>query len=170
MCSINYFKLAYHNWDTARVLYDSAMNDELFISDISYNLQQCVEKTLKAFLEIKGVTVPNTHRITKLIKMSKDNGSEVVITDWIIQNKEMLENWEATSRYELEFYTEIQEVKEALDEIKDFLNLNGLTYKKDIELTEEMEEKLRKLLPKNLEIKDDFELNCYYHVFKKQIS
>lgn len=169
MCSINYFKLAYHNWDTARILYHSALNDELFIRDIAYNLQQSVEKTLKAFLEMKGVTVPNTHKIAKLLKMSEDNGSEIIITDWVAGHKEMLENWEATSRYDLEFFAELQEIKEALDEVEVFLVKNGLTYERDAELTEDVEVRLRKILPANLLIKDNLELNCYYHVFKRQL-
>ena len=37
------------------------------------------------------------------------------------------------------------------------------------ELTEEMKEKLRTKMPKNLVIHDNFEWNCYYSIFKKQL-
>lgn len=33
--------------------------------------------------ECVGVTVPNTHDIDKLVRMSKNNGSKVVLTEWL---------------------------------------------------------------------------------------
>ena len=71
MCSIKYFKLAYHNLDVAKSALRDFQQDELYLRELTYNLQQCVEKTLKAFLECVGVTVPQTHKISKLVNMKK---------------------------------------------------------------------------------------------------
>lgn len=170
MCSINSFKLAYHSWDVANNLLERAYNDEMFIRDVAYNLQQCVEKVLKSFLECKGVTIPQTHKIEKLIRMSRDNGSAVIITNWIANNSYKLESWESESRYNIEFFTEISEIVEANKEIKSFLDINGLTYTREIEITKEIENSLRALMPKDFVIANDFELNCYYHVFRKKLQ
>lgn len=54
MCDIRYFKSAYHCYDMAANLMKFYKNDEMYLNDVAYNLQQCIEKTLKAFLECKG--------------------------------------------------------------------------------------------------------------------
>ncbi|MGN0436810.1 MAG: HEPN domain-containing protein [Wujia sp.] len=170
MCAINSFKLAFHSWDMADKALKHAYNDEMFIRDVAYNIQQCIEKTLKAFLECKGVTVPQTHKVEKLIRMSRDNGSAVIITDWIAANSYKLESWEAESRYNIEFIAELNEVVEALNETKKFLDINGLTFIREAKITEDVEKSLRDLMPKDIVIADDFELNCYYHVFEKKLQ
>ena len=58
MCDIRFFKSAYHCYDVAAKLMKYYKQDEMYLNDVAYNLQQCVEKTLKAFLECKGVTIP----------------------------------------------------------------------------------------------------------------
>lgn len=167
MSDIKYFKLAYHNLDVAKSALRDYQYDELFVREVAYNLQQCVEKTLKAFLECVGVTVPQTHKISKLIRMSTDNGSSVIITDWLQEHCERLEAWEADSRYDIDFYVEIQIVEEALQEIEKFLKVNGLSYEKDVEINKDIEEALHDMIP--VKINDVFELNIYYHVFKKKL-
>lgn len=167
MCDIKYFKLAFHNLDVAKSALRDYQYDELYLRELTYNLEQCVEKTLKAFLECVGVTIPQTHKIAKLIKMSKDNGSSVIITDWLREHCERLESWEADSRYDMDFCVEIEVAKEALENVEKFLTVNGLSYNKDLEISENIEKRLREIIP--VEIKDVFELNVYYHVFKKKI-
>ena len=168
MCSIRYFKLAYHNLVAAKRDFKGYEYDELFLRDAAYNLQQSVEKTLKAFLECVGVTVPNTHKIGKLLKMSKDNGSAIIITEWIKEHSERLEAWEVESRYDLDFCVELDTIQKAIIEVEKFLTVNGLTYNKDAEITDSVETRLMDLIP--VTINDSFELNVYYHVFKNKLQ
>jgi HEPN domain-containing protein len=144
--------------------------DEAFLNDTAYNLQQCVEMTLKAFLECVGVTVPETHQLRKLINMSRDNGSPVIITDWIREHAGEITEWEAETRYNFDYYLELHFVQEGLQEIRKFLDINGLREERLEEITEEIEQQLREKMPKRIEIKDNFELNCYYRVFKKKLG
>lgn len=169
MCDIRYFKAAYHNWEVAEKLIAFYESDEAYINDVAYNLQKCVEKTLKAFLECKGVTVPNTHKISRLIQMSKNNGSNAVIPDWITQHCFELETWEAETRYNFDLLLQFQHIQDALHQIKHFLNINGLSYDRLPELTEDKELKLKRLLPAALVIHDTFELNCYYRIFYNKL-
>lgn len=170
MCDIRFFKSAYHCYDVAANLIKYYEQDEMYLNDVAYNLQQCIEKTLKAFLECKGVTVPQTHNIHKLISMSENNGSAVIITDWIIQNQYEIETWESDTRYNFDISLELERIQTGLQEVKQFLDLNHLSYALNPELTTEMKEILRRKLPKSLIIRDDFEWNCYYSIFKKQLS
>lgn len=170
MCDIRYFKSAYHCYDVAANLVKFYKNDEMYLNDVAYNLQQCIEKTIKAFLECKGVTVPQTHSIRKLIAMSKNNGSVAVITEWIEENQYEIETWESDTRYNFDISLEAERIVTGLLEVKNFLDANYLSYTLNPELTDDKKERLRDKLPKNLIIRDDFEWNCYYNIFKKQLQ
>lgn len=170
MCDIRFFKSAYHCYDVAANLMRYYEQDEMYLNDVAYNLQQCVGKTLKAFLECRGVTIPQTHNIHKLISMSENNGSAVIITDWITQNRYEIEAWESDTRYNFDISLEFERVQRGLQEVKKFLDINHMSYTLNPELTDEMKDKLRIKLPKNLVIRDNFEWNCYYSIFKKLLS
>lgn len=169
MCDVRYFRAAYHKYRAALSNIRDYEQDEAFLNDTAYNLQQCVEMTLKAFLECVGVTVPETHQLRKLINMSKNNGSPVIITDWIIEHAGEISEWEAETRYNFDYYLELQFVQEGLKEIKYFLDINGLKEERMEEITKEVEQRLREKMPKKIVIRDDFELNCYYRVFQKKL-
>lgn len=169
MCDIRFFKSAYHCYDVAAKLMTYYKQDEMYLNDVAYNLQQCVEKTLKAFLECKGVTIPQTHSIHKLVSMSKNNGSAVIITDWIEANQYEIETWESDTRYNFDMTLEFERIQSGLKEVKHFLDKNHLNYILNPELDEAMKDKLKTKLPQTLTIQDDFEWNCYYSIFKKQL-
>lgn len=170
MCDIRYFKAAHHHFVCAQELIKNCSWDEQFINDTAYQLQQCVEFTVKAFLECKGVTVPETHQLAKLFRMCEDNGAACIITEWIQEHAQMLTEWESQTRYNFDYYLELQTVNQAIKEIKVFLEMNGLTYTKDPSLTEAYEQALLALLPKNKRDCDTFSMNIYFHVFKKKLD
>ena len=47
MCAVDYFKAAYRDYKSALALYKVFKNDEMYMNNIAYFLQQSVEKTLK---------------------------------------------------------------------------------------------------------------------------
>lgn len=170
MCDIRYFRAALHKLTYAKETLKHATSDEMFINDAAYTLQQCVEFTLKAFLECKGLSVPPTHQIEKLVAMTKNNKSACEVTAWIEDNKYDLTEWESQTRYNFDYYVELSRIEKAIEEIEAFLKLNGLTNERLSEITEEDITILETLMPKNKLPKDDFELNVYYKIFKHKIS
>ena len=169
MCDIRFFKSAYHNWEVAQRMIQFYQSDELYINDAAYNLQQCVEKTLKAFLECKGVTIPMTHNIHKLLSMSKNNGSAIVLTPWIEDHAYEIESWESDTRYNFDFILEYDRIAEGITEVKKFLDANYMSFDRNPEIDDEKHKKLLSCLPQNINIRNDFELNCYYSIFKKKL-
>lgn len=170
MCDLRFFKKAVDQYDLTKCIFLHAQNDERFLGNVSYNLQQSVEYALKSFLETHGVTVPRTHSISKLVKMCKDNGVPVIITEWLSNNAPLLSSWESESRYDMDFYVEVNNLKDALAQIKIFLDLNGLKY----ELREELKDSnvmaaLMEYLPKNRKF-TDLELNVFYQVYSKKLK
>lgn len=80
MCDVRLFRSARLDFETAKKLWETPWDDEMILNNAAYHLQQAVEKALKGALECVGVTVPNTHKITKLLAMTADNGVKLVIS------------------------------------------------------------------------------------------
>lgn len=120
-------------------------------------------------LECVGVTVPATHQLRKLVDMTEKNGSACVVTEWIKKHISEITEWEAETRYNFDYFLELEFVQEGLREVEVFLTLNGLCMDFDPEITSEIKIEVLKLIPENEQNLSDFELNCYYHVFKKKL-
>lgn len=171
MCDIRLFRSAYTEFELAREIYRIPRNDEAFLNGIAYHLQQSVEKLLKAFLECKGVTVPNTHDIYKLVRMSRDNGSNVIMTSWLEDRADTLTRWEMDTRYNMDYTVESEKVREGIQEIRHFFDVNGIKEELRPEFSDQkVREKLLSFFPKNFCPADDFEWNCYYQIYRKKIE
>lgn len=170
MCDIRLFRSARMDYETAVMIWRSSYNDEMILNNAAYHLQQTVEKILKGALECVGVTVPNTHKISRLVKMVYDHGANIILTDWIDSHSEMLSEWEAQTRYDMDFLVEKRKLDAAIAEIRDFLKINGIQDKLRDELRDSAaKEKLLACLPESKKDCSDFELNCYYIMFKKKV-
>lgn len=140
------------------------------MNTVAYHLQQAVEKTLKAFLECVGVTVPNTHDIDKLVRMSKNNGSKVVLTEWLEEKTDMLTRWETDTRYDMDYCVETEKVLRGLQEVKNFLDVNGLKDELRDELKQtDAKKQLVTHFPKGYSPESAFEWNCMYQVFSEKV-
>ena len=171
MCDIRLFRSAKMDYETAAMIWRTPYNDERILSKAAYHLQQAVEQVLTGALECVGIPVPNTHKISKLVKMISDHGANLILTDWIDDHSEMLGEWEAQTRYDMDFLVEKRKLDAAMNEIRIFLDVNGI---KD-ELREEfrdaaVRERLLECLPESKRECSDLELNCYYIMFKKKIG
>ena len=171
MCDIRLFRSAYSDYKLAASIYKLPDNDELFLNSIAYHLQQSVEKLLKAFLECKGVTVPNTHDIYKLVRMSKDNGSNVIVTQWIEDKADTITRWETDTRYNMDYYVEADKIQEGILEIGKFFSENGIQEDLRKEFVDaSIQEKLKSFFPKNFLPASDFEWNCFYQIYRKKLE
>ncbi len=171
MCDVKLFRSARMDFETAYMLWEKPYNDELILNNAAYHLQQAVEKVLKGALECVGVTVPNTHKITKLLEMITNNGANLIITEWLDEHSEMLSEWEAETRYNMDFLVEKRKLDKAIKEVRSFLDINGIKRELREELLEaSRKEKLLRCLPETKRDCTDFELNCYYIMFKRKLD
>ena len=170
MCDVRLFRSARMDYETAMMIWRNPYNDELILNNAAYHLQQAVEKILKGALECVGVTAPNTHKISKLVKMISDHGANIIVTDWIDDHSEMLSEWEVQTSYDMDFLVEKRKLDIALKEIQIFFEINGLKNELRGELQNvSVREKLLECLPEKIRECSSFELNCYYIMFKKKI-
>ena len=99
------------------------------------------------------------------------NGANVKVTEWVDDHAEMLSEWEAQSRYNMDFTVEKRKIDRAISETGIFLKQNGIDEALRLELCrQEMREKLLSFLPQNKQQCSDFELNCYYIMFEKRLK
>lgn len=171
MCDVRLFKSGFLDYQLACSIWEMPYNDEMFLNHAAYHLQQCVEKITKGALECVGVTVPNTHRLSRLFSMLENNGSKLILTEWLDDHAEMLSEWEAESRYNMDFLVEKRKLEKALKMVGEFLKENGIQEELRTELKDEnRKQQLLTHLPKDKRDCSDFDLNCYYIVFQKKLS
>jgi hypothetical protein len=77
----------------------------------------------------------------------------------------MLTSWEAESRYNIDFNVEMQKVVKATQKVEEFLNVNGIVYKLDEDINDEIKAEIRQFLPKGEEPHNDLEWNVYYRLY-----
>ena len=94
----------------------------------------------------------------------------MVITDWIEKNQYEIETWEADTKYNFDMCLEAERVSTGLQEVRKFLDMNHMSHVRNPELTDERKARLRKHLPENLVVRDEFEWNCYYNIFRKRLE
>ena len=89
-----------------------------------------------------------------------------------LQNgSEMLSEWEAETRYNMDFVVEKRKLDRAIVEVKNFLIHNGIQEELRDELCDnEVKERLLQCIPEERRNCSDFELNCYYLMFKKKVE
>lgn len=170
MCDLRYFRAIYADFKLAKKVFCAFTNDERTVNSTVYNLQQCVEKLLKAYLECAGVNPPHSHDISRLIRASKENASCVEITEWIDDYAETLTYWEANSRYNLDFFVEVHKVERALNQTEKFLAINGLQEDLFSQITDEVKELIKSRIPEDKIPVENWEWNVLYKIFQKQFS
>ena len=171
MCDVRLFRSAWMDYQMAKSIWEHPYNDEMYLNGAAYHLQQAVEKILKGSLECVGITVPNTHKISKLVEMVYNHGANVQITEWLDDHSEMLSEWDAETRYNMDFVVEKRKLDRAIVEVKNFLIHNGIQEELRDELCDnEVKERLLQCIPEERRNCSDFELNCYYLMFKKKVE
>lgn len=171
MCDIRLLRSAFMDFLAAKQIYTNPYNDEMYLNNSAYHLQQAVEKTLKGSLECIGVTVPNTHKITRLLSMIRNYGANLIITEWLDDHSEMLSSWEVETRYNMDFLVEKRKLDRAITEVENFLRLNGICEELRVELKDPKKRAALLLrLPAEKRDCSFFELNCYYLMFQKDLE
>ena len=107
----------------AEALYRQPEVDELFLDAISYHIQQAVEKALKYQMEESGIHYDYEHDIQNLIDAALDGDENIIVTDYIKDNTDMLTNWESKTRYITGYRVVKNRVDAAIKEARRFVDL-----------------------------------------------
>lgn len=109
------------NYNVAVMIRNQMGSDEAYLNYIGYHLQQAVELNLKYQLEMSGIEYPKTHDIDQLLRIGKENGADLLVTEYIEDHSEMFSLWEARTRYVLNYHLEERKIDVALKGVKELL-------------------------------------------------
>lgn len=121
--------IAKRNMEIANLLYAHKESDEGFLNHVGYHLQQCVELTLKHFLETHGIAYSFTHDIDELLDQVPVEYK--TLFDSISDLAGTITNMEAKTRYIKNYRLSERIVGRVLPLVKELLN--------NIEKTDEKE-------------------------------
>ena len=71
---------------------------------------------------MSGIEYPKTHDIDQLLRIGKENGAELLVTEYLEDHSEMFSLWESRTRYILNYRLEEKKVERALTETYRFIS------------------------------------------------
>lgn len=86
-------------------------DDEIVFDLVGYHVQQAVESTIKYVLEMNGVEYAHNHNIRQMIQLSESKNVDLKLPEFIYEHAEMFTEWEASSRYVMNFKLELKWAK-----------------------------------------------------------
>ena len=86
--------------------------DDAFLDDCCYNLQQVVEFTLKYIVELNGENYAENHDVRAQLNKLRAMGVELPFGDQVRHLASTLNSWEAESRYSDSFTSVIEDIDE----------------------------------------------------------
>ncbi|MCI8366752.1 MAG: HEPN domain-containing protein [Eggerthellaceae bacterium] len=128
------------NYRAAKTLLDYASGDEEQLNMAGFHLQQAVEFAMKYLLEQDGVEYPRTHDIDQLIRIANEGKVDLLLTEYIEDHAEMFSQWEAKSRYILDYSIEQKKIERALKAVDEYLTAIADEEKRQIATAEAPEE------------------------------
>jgi len=112
---LNWLKIAKSNLKAGKIDL-TLIDDEIRYEEVCYNLQQSVEKSLKALLVSKNIKFPRTHDISDLLKLLTKSNIEVpenildasILTYYAVQAR-YPDDYHETTKKEYKEFIEIAE-------------------------------------------------------------
>jgi len=95
--------------------------DDAFLDETCYNLQQSIELTLKYIVEMNGEEYIETHDVRAQLNILAKNKIEIPFEDKIRNMASTINSWEAESRYNDNFTAVIEDVNEAREIAKEII-------------------------------------------------
>ena len=103
----------------AKVKYRNALNDyyqlsqdDAYVDDCCYNLQQCIEYCLKYIVELNGENYVENHDVRTQLNKLKELKVKLPFEESIRKNASLLNSWEAESRYNDDFVALIEDIND----------------------------------------------------------
>ena len=166
MCDLRMFNKIYNDFLCTKKCY-MLMRDTVSSIFTANRLHRCIYDVLRVFLECGGVKFERTHDIGTLKRLVEKHSIDITFTDWVSDHVDTLTMWESAGRYDVDFLVEDGRIVKALNEVEEFLAINGFTDELLSEITEKDKEKLSKHIPTNRGIQSNLEWNVLYKIFKE---
>lgn len=106
------------NYNVAVMICNSMNDDEIYLNNIGYNLQQAVELAIKFVLEREGIEYSGVHDIEQLILLADSNNVNLCLDDYVREHSEMFSTWRYNTRYVIGYRIELFKIQHAISAVK----------------------------------------------------
>ncbi|MCM1236727.1 MAG: HEPN domain-containing protein [Ruminococcus flavefaciens] len=96
--------------ENAEADYRKIEMDDAYLDDCCYNLQQCIELSLKYAVEIHGGRYVENHDIRAQLNILNKLGVQIPNEALLRQNAQTFNDWEASSRYKDNFFALLEDI------------------------------------------------------------
>lgn len=117
---------ALFNFRQATLTYMYSTGDERELNIVGYFLQQCVELTIKHFLEISGVRYSHSHIIEDLLDTCDSANISINYSSEFYDFAPAISKWESKTRYIKNYLVSKKQIDRGFNLIQDFLLSNGV--------------------------------------------
>jgi len=115
------FARAKVKYESAEGYYIKIGQDDVYLDETCYNLQQCIEFCLKYIVEMNGEEYIETHDVRAQLNTLAGLGVEIPCREKIRSMASTLNGWEAESRYNDDFTAVIEDVNDAREIAKELI-------------------------------------------------
>lgn len=119
--------IAISNYRNALKQYKYSYGDERELNYVGYLLQQCVELTIKHFLEINGIKYPHSHVIEDLLDLVQQTQTPCLFSEQFYDFSPAITKWESKTRYIKDYLLTQHQIERGFGLIKQFLTSNGVS-------------------------------------------
>ena len=95
--------------------------DDAYRDDVCYNLQQAIEMSLKAMVELNGLQYAENHDVRANLNILNRNNIQVPLQEELRSIASTVYSWETESRYKDSFVSLIEDIDQALNIAREYI-------------------------------------------------
>lgn len=103
---------AKNNLATARFCYEQAKINDSFLDNCCFDIQQCIEFTLKYIVELSGVSYAKNHDIRAQLNILRELNLQIPREKDLRNMASTINSWEAESRYNDDFCALVEDIED----------------------------------------------------------
>ncbi len=109
--------------ENAETNYKKMGEDDAYRDDVCYNLQQAIEMSLKAMVELNGLQYAENHDVRANLNILNRNNIQVPLQEELRSIASTVYSWETESRYKDSFVSLIEDIDQAMIIAKEYIKI-----------------------------------------------
>ena len=109
--------------ENAETNYKKMGEDDAYRDDVCYNLQQAIEMSLKAMVELNGLQYAENHDVRANLNILNRNNIQVPLQEELRSIASTVYSWETESRYKDSFVSLIEDIDQAMIIAKEYVKI-----------------------------------------------
>lgn len=107
--------------ENAEANYKKMGEDDAYRDDVCYNLQQSIEMSLKAMVELHGLQYAENHDVRANLNILNRNDIQIPLQEELRSIASTIYSWETESRYKDSFVSLIEDIDQAMNIAREYI-------------------------------------------------